>query len=133
MKKTEIKQDFAIRLLICMLIGLATVLLAMAVCSFGVLTGALAALPLSVLASGCLMLGCFLAAFRAARCSPGQKLLWALLVGGGLFLCLLILSFLCCGEAVDGLRIASNAGCVLAASLLGGFLGAAGRRKKKKH
>ena len=80
----------------------------------------------------CLAVGCLLAAFRAARCMPGRKLIWAVLAGGGLLLCLIICSFACFGGPVEGSRVAVGAGCAFAASLLGGFLGAAGRKRKRK-
>lgn len=132
MKKTELMQGSAARLPVCILIGLLTVLLMLAVCSFAVIIGILSDVPFAVPATGSLMLGCLLAAFRAARCSAGRRLLWALAAGGGVLLCLFILSFVCFDGPVNGLRAAVNTGCALAASLLGGFLGAAGRRKKRK-
>ena len=132
MKKTELMQGSAARLVVCILAGLMAVLVLLALCSVGVLVGVLSDVPFAVTASGCLTVGCLLAAFRAARCSPGKRLLWALAAGGGVMLCLFILSFVCFGGPVDGSRAAVNTGCVLAASLLGGFLGAAGRRKKRK-
>ena len=132
MKKTEFTQGSAARLSVCILIGLAAVFLLLAVCSFAVVAGALPDVPLAVPAAGCLMPGCLLAAFRAARSSPSRRLLWALAAGGGVLFCLLLLSLLCFDGPVDGPRAAVNAGCALAASLLGGLLGAAGRRKKRK-
>ncbi|MBR3866313.1 MAG: TIGR04086 family membrane protein [Butyricicoccus sp.] len=132
MKKTELTQRSAARLLVCILIGLAAVLLMLAVCSLAVVAGAFSGVPVSVLASGCLVPGCLLAAFRAARCSSSRRLLWALAAGGGVLLCLFICSFVCFDGPLNGLRAAVNAGCVLVSSLLGGILGAAGRRKKRK-
>ncbi len=135
MKQTEIgknAQGMAGKLAVSIGIGCAVVLLLLALCALAVCTGFLAEAPLAVMASGSLTLGSLLAAFRAARCSPGQRLLWALAAGGGLLLCLVLLSFVCCGGPVEGARVAVNAGCVLFASLLGGVLGAAGRKKKRK-
>lgn len=132
MKKTEFTQGSAARLSVCILIGLATVFLLLAVCSFAVIVGVLADVPFSVLAAGCLVLGCLLAAFRAARISPSRRLLWALAAGGGVMLCLFLISFICFDDPINGSRAAMNVGCALAASLLGGILGAAGRRKKRK-
>lgn len=132
MKKAETMSRPAARFAVSVLLGLVAVLAAMAVCSFGVLAGPLSGVSYAVLAPGCLALGCLLAAFRAARCMPGRKLLWAVLAGGGLLLCLIICSFACFGGPVEGSRVAVNAGCALAASLLGGFLGAAGRKRKRK-
>lgn len=132
MKKTEAMQNSAARLPVCILIGLVMVGLLLAGCSLLVVIGVLPGVPYAVLACGSLMVGCFLAAFRAARCSTGRRLLWALAAGGGVPFCLFVLSFLCFGGAVDGLRAAINTGCALAASLLGGIVGAAGRRKKRK-
>ena len=132
MKKTEFTQSSAARLSVCILIGLVTVFLLLTVCSFAVIIGVLSDVPFSVLAVGCLVLGCLLAAFRAARSSSSRRLLWALAAGGGVLLCLFLISFICFDGPVDGLRVAMNAGCALAASLVGGILGAAGRRKKRK-
>ena len=132
MKKTEITQGSAARLSVCILIGLVTVFLLLAVCSFAVVIGVLSDVPFSVLAAGCLMLGCLLAAFRAARSSSSRRLFWALAAGGAVLFCLFLLSFVCFDGPIDGTRAAINAGCALAASLLGGILGAAGRRKKRK-
>ena len=132
MKKTELMQGTAVRLSVCILIGLLTVLLLLAVCSFAVIIGILSDVPPEVLATGSLLVGCMLAAFRAARISLGKRLLWALAAGGGVLLCLFILSFVCFEGPINGSRAAVNVGCVLAASLLGGFFGATGRRKKRK-
>ena len=132
MKKAESMQNPVLRLAVCVLVGLVATLGAMAACSLGVLAGPLAGAPFAALAPGCLALGGLLAAFRAARCMPGRRLLWALAAGGGMLLCLIIISLAWFGQPVDGLRVAVNAGCVLAASLLGGFLGAAGRKRKRK-
>ena len=132
MKKADTMSRPAVRFAVSVLIGLAAVLAAMAACALGVLTGPLSGVPTAVLAPGCLIAGCLLAAFRAARCMPGQKLVWALLAGGGLLLCLLILSFVCFGGPVEGSRVAVNGGWARAASVLGGFLGAAGRKRKRK-
>ena len=132
MKKADTMSSPAVRFAVSVLIGLAVVLAAMAVCSLGVLAGPLSGVPYAVLAAGCLIAGCLIAAFRAARCIPGRRLFWALLAGGSLLLCLIICSFAFFGGPVAGSRVAVNAGCALAASVLGGFLGAAGRKRKRK-
>lgn len=132
MKKAELMQGTAARLAVCILVGLAATLIMLTVCSLAVVVGILSDVPFVVPASASLMVGCLLAAFRAARSSTGRRLFWALAAGGGVLLCLFILSFVCFDGPVDGLRAAVNAGCALAASLLGGIFGAAGRRKKRK-
>ncbi len=78
-----------------------------------------------------LAFGCALSAFIASVCAPGRKLLWAAGAGMMVFLFLLLGAVFASEDPISILKTVLSFLCALAASAIGGFAGAAKRKKRK--
>lgn len=130
MKKAENKNPAAI-LGVPILLGLIALLLLMAIGALLVLCGRMATTTILqfvlIAIAVCSALTGLIAAIRAVH----NKLLWGLAGGLGLYICLLLISFLWIGEPVRLVRVLLT-GAVAILSAAGGAIAGASRRKQKK-